>query len=172
MCIEQPRRRKAERFETNELVTLFSDGQDYLRQLVDISISGARVAGIAPAAKDGAMTCRIRNCIVEAKIIRVSADFFAISFDGSLAVRFAMIRHFYSSQYVKAFEKGRRRERRTRRHATIVSIGPSLVSSSHYDPTVMAGLVPAIHAGPPAPPWQVCRSGAAWMAGTSPRLSG
>jgi len=105
VCIEQPRRRKAERFETNELVALISDGQEHLRQLIDISISGARVAGLAPVTKGGATTCRIRNCTVEAKIIRAGADSFAISFDGSLAMRFAMIRHFYSSQYVKAFEK-------------------------------------------------------------------
>jgi cellulose synthase (UDP-forming) len=105
VCVEQPRRRKAERFDTNELVTLSADGKDYLRQLVDISLSGARIAGIAPPAKDGAITCKIRNCVVEAKIIRASADFFAISFDGSLGVRFSMIRLFYSSQYVKAFEK-------------------------------------------------------------------
>jgi cellulose synthase (UDP-forming) len=105
VCIEQPRRRKAERFETNELVALISDGQEHLRQLIDISISGARVAGLAPVTKGGATTCRIRNCTVEVKIIRAGADSFAISFDGSLAMRFAMIRHFYSSQYVKAFEK-------------------------------------------------------------------
>ena len=49
--------------------------------------------------------CRIKNCTVEAKITRRGANSFAVSFDGSLGVRFAMIRHFYSSQYVKAFER-------------------------------------------------------------------
>jgi cellulose synthase (UDP-forming) len=104
VCIEQPRRRKAERFETNELVTLRAGGQDHLRQLIDISISGARIAGAAPTLGDGPVTCKIRNSLVEAKIIRTGGDSFAVSFDGSLAVRFSMIRHFYSSQYVKAFE--------------------------------------------------------------------
>jgi cellulose synthase (UDP-forming) len=105
VCIEQPRRRKAERFETNELVAVGYGGKEHLRQLIDISISGAHIAGPAPAPKDGATTCRIRNCTVEAKVIRTGADSFAVSFDGSLAMRFAMIRLFYSSQYVKAFEK-------------------------------------------------------------------
>jgi cellulose synthase (UDP-forming) len=104
VCIEQPRRRKAERFETNELVTLRAGGQDHLRQLIDISISGARIAGAAPTLGDGPVTCKIRNSLVEAKIIRTGGGSFAVSFDGSLAVRFSMIRHFYSSQYVKAFE--------------------------------------------------------------------
>jgi cellulose synthase (UDP-forming) len=105
VCIEQPRRRKAERFETTELMTLSVDGADHLRQLVDISLSGARVAGVPPETHDGAITCKIRNCVVEGRIIRVSKDFFAIAFDGSLGARFAMIRLFYSSQYVKAFER-------------------------------------------------------------------
>ncbi len=105
VCIEQPRRRKAERFETNELLTLSIDGKEQLRQLIDISLSGARVAGAAPETKDGTITCKIRNCVVEGRIIRVNKDFFAISFDGSLRVRFSMIRLFYSSQYVKAFER-------------------------------------------------------------------
>jgi cellulose synthase (UDP-forming) len=105
VCIEQPRRRKAERFETNELVTLIFDGKEHLRQLVDISISGAQIAGRAPASPDDALTCKIRDRVVEAKIIRAGSDSFAINFDGSLAIRFAMIRHFYSSQYVKAFQK-------------------------------------------------------------------
>ena len=29
----------------------------------------------------------------------------------------------------------------------------------------MAGLMPPILAGPPAPPWKVCRDGAAWTSG-------
>jgi cellulose synthase (UDP-forming) len=105
VCVEQPRRRKAERFETNELVAIIVDGKEHLRQLIDISISGARIAGLAQATKDGAITCRIRNRVVEAKLIRAGPDSFAVSFDGSLAMRFAMSRHFYSGQYVKAFEK-------------------------------------------------------------------
>lgn len=105
VCIEQPRRRKAERFETNELITVIYDGKEHLRQLIDISISGARIAGLAPGIQGGATSCRFGGSVVEAYIMRVNADSFAVSFDGSLAIRFAMIRHFYSSQYVKAFEK-------------------------------------------------------------------
>jgi cellulose synthase (UDP-forming) len=105
VCIEQPRRRKAERFETNDLITVIYDGKEHLRQLIDISISGARIAGLAPGTRNGATSCKIGGSVVEANVIRVNADSFAVSFDGSLAIRFAMIRHFYSSQYVKAFEK-------------------------------------------------------------------
>ncbi len=105
VCVEQPRRRKAERFETNETVTLIFDGGRQLRQLVDISISGARVAGPAPKPKRGALSCQVRDFVTNVTIIREDADSFAVNFDASLATRFAMIRHFYSSQYVKAFEK-------------------------------------------------------------------
>lgn len=105
VCIEQPRRRKAERFETNELVVVIADGKEHLRQLIDISISGARIAGRVTAGPDGVIACRIRGRAVEAKLIRENGDSFAVSFDGSLGARFAMIRHFYSGQYVKAFER-------------------------------------------------------------------
>jgi len=104
VCVEQPRRRKAERFETNELVTLTIGGVDHLRQLIDISISGAQIVGLAPGPKDGAVTFRIGDCVVEARIVRVSRASFAVSFDGSLGVRIAMIRYFYSGQYVKAID--------------------------------------------------------------------
>jgi cellulose synthase (UDP-forming) len=104
VCVEQPRRRKAERFETKELVALTIDGVNHLRQLIDISISGAQISGLAPGPKDSATKCRMGNCVVEARIVRINPSSFAVSFDGSLAVRYAMIRHFYSGQYVKAIE--------------------------------------------------------------------
>jgi cellulose synthase (UDP-forming) len=104
VCVEQPRRRKAERFETKELVALTIDGVNHLRQLIDISISGAQISGLAPGPKDSAIKCRMGNCVVEARIVRINPSSFAVSFDGSLAVRYAMIRHFYSGQYVKAIE--------------------------------------------------------------------
>ncbi len=104
VCVEQPRRRKAERFETSELVKLTADGANHLRQLIDISISGAQVCGVAPAPKGSAIDFRIGDCVVEARIVRADRTSFAVSFDGSLAVRYAMIRHFYSGQYVKAIE--------------------------------------------------------------------
>jgi cellulose synthase (UDP-forming) len=104
VCVEQPRRRKAERFETNELVALRTDGVNSLRQLIDISISGAQISGLAPGPKDSAIQCRIGNRVVEARIVRVNPSSFAVTFDGSLAIRYAMIRHFYSGQYVKAIE--------------------------------------------------------------------
>jgi cellulose synthase (UDP-forming) len=105
VCIEQPRRRKAERFETDEPVMLIFDGVRHRRQLVDISISGARIAGPAPTPDRGALLCQIRDFVTKVSIIRADPDSFAVSFDASLATRFAMIRLFYSSQYVKAFEE-------------------------------------------------------------------
>ncbi len=75
-----------------------------MRQLIDISISGAQIVGLAPGPKDGAVTFRIGDCVVEARIARVSRASFAVSFDGSLGVRTAMIRYFYSGQYVKAID--------------------------------------------------------------------
>jgi len=42
VCIEQPRRRKSERFETSEPIEIEADGRIAVHRLSDISITGAR----------------------------------------------------------------------------------------------------------------------------------
>lgn len=104
VCIEQPRRRKSERFETSEPMTILVGDAEHRRRLADISISGAAFRGDAPAPQGAAVMCRIHGRDVEATIVRSRPGGFAVRFDSSLAARVALIRHFYASDYVRAFE--------------------------------------------------------------------
>lgn len=104
VCIEQPRRRKAERFETNEAILLAVDGGTQVMRLVDISITGARLGGRAPAPLGTVVTCTIRGRVVQGMIVRNLSDSFAIRFDDELGSRIDMIRGFYAGNYVNAFE--------------------------------------------------------------------
>ncbi|WP_342360339.1 glycosyltransferase [Terrarubrum flagellatum] len=104
VCIEQPRRRKSERFTTNDSITLLVDGVTHIRGLADISISGAALRGEPPAPLGSMILCRLRGQDVPATIVRGRPGGFAVHFDASLATRVAVIRHFYASDYVRAFE--------------------------------------------------------------------
>lgn len=105
VCVEQPRRRKAERFETNEAVQIAAGGRSQLYRLVDISITGARIRG-APALPVGArVRCTLRGQSVEATIVRSLPDGFAVQFDENLDARIAMIRSFYAGDYIAAFDR-------------------------------------------------------------------
>ncbi|AMJ63875.1 glycosyltransferase [Bosea sp. PAMC 26642] len=105
VCIEQPRRRKAERFETDEAILVDINGRTLMMRLVDISITGARLKGDIPAPLGTVLTCTIRGGIVEATIVRDLSDSFAIKFDEALGSRVDMIRGFYAGNYVNAFEQ-------------------------------------------------------------------
>lgn len=105
VCIEQPRRRKSERFETSEPMALLVGGVEHVRRLADISISGAALRGDPPAPAGATVQCRIRGRLIDATIVRSRAGGFALRFDSSLATRIAMIRNFYAGDYVRAFER-------------------------------------------------------------------
>lgn len=103
VCIEQPRRRKAERFAADEAVMLECAGQSLILRLTDISITGAGLRGEPPAPLGTAITCMIGGRAIRGTIVRKLADGFAIKFDEELKTRIEMIRGFYAGNYVKAF---------------------------------------------------------------------
>lgn len=105
VCIEQPRRRKAERFETDEAIRVDLAGRALTMRLLDISITGARLKGGMPAPLGTALTCTIRGRVVQGTIVRNLPDSFAIKFDEALAARVDMVRGFYAGNYVNAFDR-------------------------------------------------------------------
>jgi cellulose synthase (UDP-forming) len=105
VCIEQPRRRKAERFETDTAVQIAADGRNMLYRMRDISISGARFEGDPPVPVGQRLTCTIRGQVVEATVMRRLPDGFAVMFDESLEARVDMIRSFYAGDYIASFER-------------------------------------------------------------------
>jgi cellulose synthase (UDP-forming) len=107
VCIEQPRRRLTERFETQASanVAVGATVRSYLVQ--DISIGGAKVRGEPPAPIGVTLNWTIGNCSLPATIVRVSPQSFSLRFENSLANRIAIIRHFYAGRYIRPIEQVR-----------------------------------------------------------------
>lgn len=105
VCVEQPRRRGAERFHSGEIASIRATSVGRPVQVADFSITGARILGKPPDAPGGKILLEFSDCSVEAKIVRVTSDSFAIEFDKSLRTRIAMIRHFYAGDYVRPLNR-------------------------------------------------------------------
>jgi cellulose synthase (UDP-forming) len=104
VCIEQPRRRKAERFERGDPVLISLDGVSRLARLKDISLTGARLSVDTPPSTGKRVQCTIMGQAVIATVVRTLDDGFAVRFDESLDSRVRMIRAFYAGDYVDAFQ--------------------------------------------------------------------
>ncbi len=102
ICIEQPRQRKAERFDTAEQAILITGATASTFAIADISGSGARFIGKAPGKRGETILVRLTSCTVKASIAREGADFFAVKFDDTLATRVLLVRHTYSGRYSRA----------------------------------------------------------------------
>lgn len=105
VCIEQPRRRKAERFDTDEAVVIVVEERRMAGRLIDISITGARLQGPAPAPVGTGLVCTIRGRDVLGTVARDLGGSFAVKFDESIQTRVAMIRSFYAGNYVHGFQQ-------------------------------------------------------------------
>lgn len=101
VSIEQPRRRRAERFDASDVLTIVIGEDSRPAQLIDISISGAAFRGLAPAPVGSAIRCRVGSGFVTGAIVRAGRDSFAVDFENSLATRAALIRFFYARDYVR-----------------------------------------------------------------------
>ncbi|HME83625.1 MAG TPA: hypothetical protein VKG91_03515, partial [Roseiarcus sp.] len=57
---------------------------------------GARILGKPPHRLGERIELRLSDCLVEATIVRITADDFAVAFLHTFETRIAMIRHFYA----------------------------------------------------------------------------
>lgn len=103
VCIEQPRRRKAERFERDEPIMVSTAAGARLLRMVDISITGAGIHGELPAPLGSRIICNLQGHRVPATIVRRMPGGFAIRFDETLDERIKMIRAFYAGDYVSSY---------------------------------------------------------------------
>ena len=110
VCIEQPRPRKAERFDAHEQAVLVVNGQVYSHPVLDISRNGMRLAGPAPAAPGAAVDLTLDGTRVAAQVVRVEDRAFAIQVEDTLAARKAMIKQIYSGRYSSAVDNIRGRD--------------------------------------------------------------
>jgi cellulose synthase (UDP-forming) len=101
VCVEQPRRRKAERFAADEPILLQVGADSRMFRLADISITGARFNGEPPVDLGESLTCIIKGQPVAARVVRILPRGFAVEFDEAWDYRIAVIRSFYSGNYVR-----------------------------------------------------------------------
>ncbi len=104
VSIELPRLRRAGRFDTDESVALAYDGQERRRNLINLSTSGARIAGPSPLPDGAELTLKIQGAAVKAHVVRGDARYFAIRFENTLPNRIAMTRIVFSDRYNNGIE--------------------------------------------------------------------
>jgi len=98
-CIERPQRRDGERFLTNVPVVVAIDGARSRFHAANISISGVKLIGVAPAAVGSKARVIIDDFEVDAQISRATDACFALRFDASPKARSKAIRHVFSGRY-------------------------------------------------------------------------
>jgi PilZ domain-containing protein len=98
VCIEQPRKRKSDRFEGSEQAIVQAEAGASLCPLIDISVTGAALAGAAPGKIGESVSLRLPTLNVRATIIRAGNGFFALRFHDSLSNRLTLIRYIYSGR--------------------------------------------------------------------------
>jgi cellulose synthase (UDP-forming) len=103
ICIEQPRRRKAERFEHDEPVLIHQGKTSRLVRMADISITGARFIDPAPPPVGTVIKCNAYGQAVSATVARRTVDGFGVRFEETVATRVRVVRAFYAGEYVRAF---------------------------------------------------------------------
>jgi cellulose synthase (UDP-forming) len=102
ICIEQPRRRKAERFDRDEPVLIHQERTPRLVRMADISISGARFVDPAPPPMGTVIKCNVYGQDVSATVVRRTVDGFGVRFEETVATRVRVVRAFYAGEYVRA----------------------------------------------------------------------
>jgi len=101
VCVERPRLRSDERIGARENIEIHLDNGTHRRGLLDLSVSGMRVAGEAPGPVGSSVMVEFRASRVPATIVRAAPKEFALRIDDETA-RETMIRHFYSDRYIGA----------------------------------------------------------------------
>jgi cellulose synthase (UDP-forming) len=99
VCIEQPRKRKAERLQSGERVGVgWSNGLQW-QPILDISTTGLRIEGASPAEMGQSVALQIGGTDLHAVVVRKTDSDFAVRIDDTMEARKAMIRQVYSNRY-------------------------------------------------------------------------
>jgi cellulose synthase (UDP-forming) len=102
VCIEVSQRRGGERFSSGELAILTAGGETLYLRASDISVSGMRLIGKAPAPVGTSIAIRFNALEMGATISRHYPDSFAVQFQSSQQVRVSLVRHIYCGSYSAA----------------------------------------------------------------------
>ena len=97
VCVEQPRYRTDERFRLRDHAALVLGGVTQLRQVLDSSVGGMRLAGAAPGPVGTPLTVMIGALRLRAEVVRVATEDFALRLV-SADDRDAMTRYLYAGR--------------------------------------------------------------------------
>jgi len=104
VCIEAPQRRSGERYSSDELAIVTAGSETLHLRACDISVSGMRLMGQAPAAVGSPVAVHFNGLATIATIARVYPDSFGVRFEASPQARASLIRHIYCGLYSAAVE--------------------------------------------------------------------
>lgn len=110
VCIEQPRYRADERFNTNEPVVVIADNVSHMARAIDISVGGIQVAGKPPAPVGSQVRIAVGGTPVAGTIVRTTPDGFVLKFDHTHETHAAMVRRVLSGRYagqIRAIRPGK-----------------------------------------------------------------
>ena len=99
VCIEQPRKRKAERLHSGKRVGVYCNGELHWRSILDISTGGLRIEGRPPVQNDGSIMVEIGGVTLQTLVVRTTQTDFAVRIDDTIEARKTMIRQVYGSRY-------------------------------------------------------------------------
>lgn len=99
VCIEQPRYRHTDRFETDEIVLIRSGAETLFFRARDISISGMQFAGKSPWPVGHPIEVQLGRNVIGGDVHRQSRHGFAVRFAPSLKNKIAMTRRVFSGNY-------------------------------------------------------------------------
>lgn len=102
VCVEQPRLRTSERLPAGEASMVHIGSDAFACRLLDVSLSGARLAGV-PTAKPGTMVTLVLDRFrMSGTVVRSGKGDFAVRFDDTGRARADLIRFIYSGRYSAA----------------------------------------------------------------------
>ena len=102
VCIEQPQRRYRHRFPISDYVLVKAEDGVGRFAIRDISVSGVRLVGKTSAPVDSTVVVRVGEFIMQARVVRVTDDGFALAFEPTLKNRASIIRFIFSKRYLMA----------------------------------------------------------------------
>jgi cellulose synthase (UDP-forming) len=102
VCVEQPRLRSAERLSAVGSGRVSIAGREVDFPVLDVSLTGARLAGGAPAASGALVSIAFDGVQLPAHIARCGKSDFAIRFADDAATRAKLVRLIYSGRYAAA----------------------------------------------------------------------
>ena len=103
-CIERPRMRRAERFESSEAVEIELDGNYVTANMLDISIYGMRIAGKFNTSVGDRFNLKFRGMDLAGKVARVGSHDIALAIEHSFGSRLTMISEVYSGRFGTLFK--------------------------------------------------------------------